>query len=83
MVTVSGTTHIRTAFSFTPDIGKHFTGNAMSSLDDSVMHLVRILHIFTTGSVLCKSLQENITQESNLENEGAREWVPRPIFFRL
>jgi hypothetical protein len=46
MGTISGTTHIRTVFSFSPGIGRHFTGNELCSSDDSfnttLSHLVLI-----------------------------------------
>jgi hypothetical protein len=40
VVTIGGTTHIKTIFSFSPGIGKHFIGNALCSSDDSVTGLI-------------------------------------------
>jgi hypothetical protein len=37
---------------FSPDIGTHFTGNTPCSSDDSVTHLVQILHFFTMNTAL-------------------------------
>jgi len=43
MAAISSTTHIKTTFSVSPGIAKHFTGNALCSSDDSVTQLIRIL----------------------------------------
>jgi len=57
-------------FNFLPGIDKHFICNISCSSDDSGTQLIHILHSFT--SVFYKPLEEK-TQESNLENQGARE----------
>jgi len=44
--TISGTTHIKTIFSFSSGTGKHFIGNALCSSDDSVTHLIHNFAMF-------------------------------------
>jgi hypothetical protein len=72
---ISGTTRIKTIFSFSPGTGKHFIGNAFCNSDDSVTQHIHILHFFTTNGVLYKRQEEKNPEELNLENEGTREWV--------
>jgi hypothetical protein len=67
--TISGTTHIKTVFSFWPGIGKHFTGNALWISDNSVMQLIHILLFYMVSRVLYKPPEKN-SEKSNLENEG-------------
>jgi hypothetical protein len=64
--TISGTTHIKTIFSFSPGTGKHFIGNALCHSDDSVTQLIHILHFFTIN-VFNKPAEK--ADETNLENE--------------
>jgi len=45
MGTVSGTTHIKTIFSFSPGTGRHLLGNALCRSDDSAIQIVNILHL--------------------------------------
>jgi len=66
MGTVSGTTHIKTIFSFSPGTEKHFTGNALCSSDDSVTQLIHNLHFFTLNSVLYKTLQNKRKSRSQI-----------------
>jgi hypothetical protein len=57
MGTISGTAHIKKAFSFSPGTGKHSIDNAFCSSNNSVMQLIYILHFFTTNNVFYR-LQE-------------------------
>jgi hypothetical protein len=52
MGTIWSTTHIKVIFSISPNNGKYFTGNALSSSDNFVMQLIHILHFFTINCVL-------------------------------
>jgi hypothetical protein len=74
---ISGTTHIKMIVIFSPAIGKHFIANALCRCDDSVMWLI---HICTSShcmmSFTTTSLQKKNPEESNLQNEGTREWFP-------
>jgi len=54
----SGTTHIKTIFSFWRGIGKHFTGNALCSYDDSVTEFVHILRFITIENLFYKPPHE-------------------------
>jgi len=54
MGTNSGTTHIKTIFSFLPKIENHFIGNVLCSCDDSVTELFNILDFSTINIVLYK-----------------------------
>jgi hypothetical protein len=79
MDTISGTTHIKTIFSFWTGTGRHFRGNALCSFDDFVTHLIHIMHFSTINSLL-HAPRRNNPEESSLENKGAREWVPFFLF---
>jgi hypothetical protein len=66
MDAVSDTTHIKTIFSFSSDIGKNFIGNALNSSDDPVTHLIHILQFFTIFIVFYKLPEEKI-QRSQIQ----------------
>jgi hypothetical protein len=70
MGTISGTTHIKTIFSFWTGVGKHFIGNALCRSADSFTQLIRVFHSFTLGNFFYKH-----TEMSNMENEGPKECV--------
>jgi hypothetical protein len=72
----SGTTHIKTIFSFWSGVGKHFTGNVLCSSEDSVTLFIHILHFFTINFYVLQTSKWKTPEEWNLNNEGAREWVP-------
>jgi hypothetical protein len=65
-------THIEMIFRFCPCTVQHFTGSAVCSSDDSITQLIHILCYFTMNR-LTNPQKKN--PESNLENEGAWEWV--------
>jgi hypothetical protein len=71
MVFISGTTHIKTIFSFLSGTGKHFIGNALSSSKDSVTQLFHIMHFLMINNAFYNP-QKKKPDESNLENKGAR-----------
>jgi hypothetical protein len=54
MGTISGTTHIKTIFSFSPGTGRNLIGNALCNSDDSVTQLIHILHFLTIECVYYK-----------------------------
>jgi hypothetical protein len=60
MGTISGTTHIKTIFSFSPGKGKHFIRNALCSSDDYVIQLSHILHFSSTNYVFYNLPEEKI-----------------------
>jgi hypothetical protein len=62
MGTVNSMTHMKTVFSFMPGIGSYFNGKTFCSSDDSVMHLVHILHNFTVNNVLQTSRRKKEKQ---------------------
>jgi hypothetical protein len=70
MVTISGTTYIKTIFSFWSYIGKNFVGNALYSSDDSVRHLIQILHFFAINIVFNKLPEENIKRSQIWRKTG-------------
>jgi hypothetical protein len=72
MGTISGTTHIKTIFSFSSGTGNYSSGNAFSSSEDSVKQLIHILH----KQSLLQTLRKN-PDESNLENEGTNCSYPK------
>jgi len=72
MVTISGTTHIKTILSFSPGTGEHFIGNKLHSSDKSDVQFIHILHLFMVNSVTFKPSPE----ESNMENEWDQRMVP-------
>jgi len=74
LCTLLVTWYIKMIISFLPGIGKHFIGNMLCSSDNSVMHVIAILHFVTINNVLHKSSEEKSPEESNLEN-GEGEWV--------
>jgi hypothetical protein len=65
---------MKTIFSFSLRFGRHFIGNIPCSSDDSVMELIYVLHFFMIN-IFYKPQEENL-EESNLENEKVRKWVP-------
>jgi hypothetical protein len=67
MGTISGVTHIKTLFSFFPDIGEHFIGN-------TVCCITHILH--SHDKHVLQTCRRKIPDESNLENEGPRNGSP-------
>jgi hypothetical protein len=69
------TTYIMSIFSFSPDIIKYFIGNAFCRSDDSVTHLIHILHRFTINSVFYKP-SEGKLHRSEILRTTVREWVP-------
>jgi hypothetical protein len=58
MGTICGTTHNQMIFSFSPDTGMDFTGNALRSSDNSVTQLIHILHFFTINNVIYNPPEE-------------------------
>jgi hypothetical protein len=76
MGTISGTTHIKMIFSFSPVIGKHLIGNALWNAEDSIMQLIQILHSFAINDVFYNPPEENTPGESNLELRGAGNGYP-------
>jgi len=60
MGTISGTTHIKMIFSFSPSNGKHFIGNTHCSSDNSVKQHIHVLHFFMTKNVLYNFPEEKI-----------------------
>lgn len=56
--TISGTTHFKVIFSFLTGIGQHFIGNTHCRSNSLFTQLIHTLHIFLTGSVLCKSSEK-------------------------
>jgi hypothetical protein len=77
--TISETTHIKIIFNFSLGIGKHFIGKALCSSDDC--HATHShFHPFHYEQCLIQtSRRKKNLEESNLENEGAREYVPSPF----
>jgi len=76
MGTISGTTRIKTIFSFWTGIGKHFIGNALCRSADSVMQLSHTFHILTISNAFHKLRQEKIQRSQIWRTRGTREWVP-------
>jgi hypothetical protein len=60
MGTVSGTTHFKTIFSFSPGIDKNFIGKALCRFDYSVMHFIHILHLFKINNVFYTHPEERL-----------------------
>jgi hypothetical protein len=63
----SGTTHIKTIFSFSPGTGMRLIGNAFCSSDDSVTQLIHILHFFTINIVFYNTLK---SKSGELDGQG-------------
>jgi hypothetical protein len=74
MGTISGTTHIKTMFSFSPGTGKHFINNAPGSSDGSVTQLIHVL-LYTNKSLLTKP-QKKKSRGSNMKDEGPGNGSP-------
>jgi len=68
-------THVKTIFSLSLGTDRYLIGNTLCNSDDSVTQLIHILHFFTTNNIFYKPLRRH-PEESNLENERSREWVP-------
>jgi len=66
--------HTSRLYCFLPGIGKHFIGNALCSSDDYVTQFIHIFRFFAINNIFYK--QSENPKVSNLENKGAREWVP-------
>jgi hypothetical protein len=75
MGTTSGTTHIKTMFSFSQGTGQHFIGNDLCISDDSVTQRIHVLQLFTINDVFYKPTKRKYFRESSLENGEATCWM--------
>jgi len=73
MVIHSGTTHIKKIFTFSPGNGISLVMHA-AALRCHATHSHFALFMINNG--LYKRSEKRNPEESDLENEGAREWVP-------
>jgi hypothetical protein len=82
MDTISGTTHIKTIFSFWTGDVRNFIGNALCISNDSVTQLIHTVYFSIIISVV-SNLRNKYPVYWNLENEGTRYWSPLFLFNRL
>jgi len=73
---ISGTTHIKTIFSFSPDTGKRFICNALCNSDHSFTQLLRILHFMALNDVFYKPTDENIQRSQIWRTKGPGNGPP-------
>jgi hypothetical protein len=64
--TFSGTTHIETIFSFSPDVAKHFIGNTLCRSDDFVTQLFKFCSF--------SRLETSFTNPEKKRNQTWRTW---------